>query len=283
MKKNNKISGNVRFGIFNYLIKSILVVLFLATYQSYSIMNTVVLLKGNLISDGNDTNIGAEIEFLDNHGKSVKTKANSFDGTFDIVLSPGVTYKVFIKGYLILNSNTINVPNSTKYIEINETFKLKKLVNDMVLEEMILFKPNSNQVDPAEITKLKNLKEFARKHNIFRLKVIVSTKDSYFQDSVIYDKPMKNKNKKAKILQTIKANDLAHKLLDDRIQELKVILQENSFIEREIEMSSELIVNIISKKENKTKIKEQSSSLDKIGDYSDNKFNLTFLIKRIIN
>lgn len=283
MKKNNIISVKERDNQNYWLLKPIFLLLFFTTYQTFSVMNTVVLLKGNLISDGNDTKIGSDIEFIDSYGKSVKTKSNSLDGLFDVVLKPGENYKIFVKGYKVLSSNMINVPHYDKYAEISQTINVKKLVNDMVVEEMILFKPNSTQVDNSEITKLINLKEFARKHNIFRLKVIVSTKDSYFQDSIIYDKPSKNKKYKAKILQTIKAEDLAKQLLNDRVQELKVILQDNLFIDREIEISPELIVNKISIKENKTKSKEQSSSFDKMGDYSDNKFNLTFSIKRIIN
>lgn len=124
--------NSIKFNKGHLLLGAMLIlILFLETRNSYGFLQTVISVRGNIISQIGGEGLNTNIEVKDEDGSIVfRTKTfESTGGEYYITgLKPNEKYKVFINSSGYENSKEhLKTPNAKEFIEIEKNFKLKPL------------------------------------------------------------------------------------------------------------------------------------------------------------
>lgn len=244
---------------------------------------TVILLQGK-VTDQNGQIVSTTISFRDINGKKMSTKTNSKDGSFQQIMTPGMTYSVLFKDYMVLGEEYMfTLPMVKEYTEMSQNFKVKKIETGLELMRFKAFNPNQSELTGTYKQYFEDLKDFLNNNIKASVILTIHTHDSQFKETTknvqVADKKGKMKTKKEKITVSQQLEQLAN----SRIEAIKSHFKSIGLPEKKITFEKDLASDNAKaekpKKDSKKKGKEKPAEAPK----SANIFNVNVKVGKIAN
>jgi len=164
--------------------------------QIISKTNGLILLRGWLLDTDTKAPIEADIRIENEEGKAFKISSNSLTGKFEQILESGKTYKIRVNGNTILtNEFTISFPQVENYAEQTDTFYVKQLKINRVIDELDIFKANSSELTDNALQILEDLNKKLRFNRDPDFFIIITGCDSKNAFTQIIKSQTKKKSK----------------------------------------------------------------------------------------
>jgi hypothetical protein len=210
------------------IIKLLLLLVIISTSLIAQKTTNVVLLSGK-ITDINNNPISVEIFFSNENGDKRSSKSNSQDGSYSLILNPGSNYFISIRNHIVVENNSINIPNSGQYKEMSLNIKAKKYEAGMEIKRFNPFQVNSENINNSDFTEIK---EFLANNRTSTVQITINANDCSFKaikkKVKVEDKKKKNKTKDI----TITAEEQATELLMLRSKKIQNYFITNNIPER---------------------------------------------------
>jgi len=239
---------------------------------------TVVLLQGR-ISDISGNPVGTTLNFIGNNGKKISAKSNSKDGTYQQVMTPGVTYNLLVKGYMVNDNIEVDIPKVTEYTELSRNFTVKKIEEGLNLMKFVAFNPNQSTLKGEYSTYFTTLKDFLRDNINASVVITVGMNDSYFKPTEkkiqVPGKKGKTVSKKVKVTPEEQLSTLA----DERINSIKDYFASITLPEKKISFVKDLKQSSTKKADKQSKTNTKKGA--KTTDTKSNSAYLTIKVGRI--
>lgn len=198
--------------------------------------NAIVLLQGKVIDITSGKPIGTSLYFINSKGKPALCLSNSLDGSYQQSLPSGEIYYVIVKGYLPEdNELKIDLSSIGKYEEINNNIYVKPFQSNLELFKFKFFEPNSSVVINKHF--FQYIKTFVNFNPEIKLNIIVSSYDSWFDNSKRRIEKVDKKGKVTYKNQNYTTKEQLSDLLDLRItnlrnelKDIQVVLKRDAFI-----------------------------------------------------
>ncbi|MFH1052186.1 MAG: hypothetical protein V1779_14805 [bacterium] len=185
-----------------------------------------VMLQGKIIDAGSGKPIGTSLMFINEKGKKWNSRSNDADGTYQQPLNFGSQYDVFIKGYLPINNHLkIDLTQNSQYEELTTDIFVKPLEPNVELFKYKFFEPNDSVVINKE--NFQFLKTFIDFNPKVKLKIVISSYDSWFNKSKIKVEKIDKKGRKSYKTVSYSTKEQLLDLLDARIISLRNEFKDN--------------------------------------------------------
>lgn len=155
--------------------------LLFASHISYGEIPLVV--KGKVFDEFSGEPVLCTIEFRTNNGKKIKVNTLE-DGSYQQVLTSGMTYDVYIYDWNILRTNlSYSVPHKEDYQEIEKDFYVKKFEKGNIIYKEDFFERSSSSLTAEAEDFLKELNTTMRFNRSVKFDVYVNAHDTYSRSS----------------------------------------------------------------------------------------------------
>ena len=181
--------------------------------------NVPILVTGSITNNG--APVGTDIRIVDEKGSSFKVKSNSNDGFYQQSLISGMTYHIFIDGYLIADGkNHINISPSSDYKELTFNFNVIKLDAGLEIFKTIGFEKNKSSLTKEGFEHLNDLKEMTKtQKSVIYFDIAINTSDSDFKpkkEKITETVIVKGKEKKKTKTITVSIEEQKKRLFSER-------------------------------------------------------------------
>lgn len=220
-----------------------------------------VLLQGKVIDITSGKPIGTSLYFINSKGKPALCLSNSSDGSYQQSLPSGEIYYVIAKGYLPENNELkFDLSAIVNYEEINTNIYIKPFQPNLEIFKFKFFEPNDSVVINKQF--IKYIKTFVNFNPEIKLNIIVSSYDSWLENS---KRRIEKIDKKGKV--TYKNENYPTKvrlsdLLDSRINNLRNELKDNQVVFKRDAFIKNLQVVPLSKKRMKKSTAGKSNKVE---------------------
>jgi len=255
------------------------------TAQAQNGSNTVILLQGK-ITDQSGQTVSTTISFRDANGKKTSAKTNSKDGTFQQIMTPGMTYTVLFRDYMVLGEEYMfTLPMVKEYSEMTQNFKVKKIETGLDLMKFKAFNANQSELSGAYKPFFDDLKDFLNNNIKASVIITVHSHDSQFKETTktvqVADKKGKMKTKKEKVT----VPQQLEQLVNSRIEAIKSYLKSISLPEKKITFEKDLLSDNVKVEKNKSKKDSNKKGKDKPVETpkSGNSINVYIKVGKIAN
>ena len=225
---------------------------------------TVVLLQGK-VQDQSGHGVSTMISFRDLNGKKITSKTNAIDGSFQQILTPGMTYSVLFKDYMVLGEEyQFTLPNVSEYTEMTQNFRVKKIETGLELMRFSPFSSNQAELTGNYKPYFDDLKDFLNNNIKANVVITIHVHDSQFKEISktvqVADKKGKMKSKKEKVT----PQQQLEQLMNARIDAVKAHLKSIGLPEKKITFEKDMTADKPSKadkpkKDTKKKGKDKAS------------------------
>ncbi len=210
------------------------------TAHAQSGNNTVILLQGK-ITDQSGQTVTTTVSFRDANGRKTSTKTNSKDGTYQQILTPGMSYSVLFKDYMVLGEDYMfTLPAVKEYTEMTQNFKVKKIETGLDLMKFNAFNSNQSELTGMYKPFFEDLKDFLNNNIKASVIITIHAHDSQFKETTkniqVADKKGKIKTKKEKVT----GQQQIDQLVNDRIDVIKSYFKSISLPEKKITFEKDL-------------------------------------------
>ena len=239
----------------------------------------VVLLQGK-ITDLSGNPVATTITFIGNNGKKISAKSNSKDGAYQQVLTPGVTYNLLFKGYMVSDNIEVVIPRVTEYTELSRNITVKKIEEGLYLMKFVAFGSNQSTLKGDYPTYFATLKDFLKDNISASVVITIGMNDSYFKPTEkkvqVPGKKGKTVTKKVKVTTEEQLSTLA----DARINALKDYFASITLPEKKITFVKD-INQTTSKKADKAPAAKPKKGAKSAAEPKSNAAYLTIKVGRI--
>ncbi|ROL60874.1 hypothetical protein D9V86_08680 [Bacteroidetes/Chlorobi group bacterium ChocPot_Mid] len=220
-----------------------------------------VLLQGKVIDITSGKPIGTSLYFINSKGKPALCLSNSLDGSYQQSLPSGEIYYVIAKGYLPEN-NELKIDLSTimKYEEINTNIFIKPFQSNLEIFRFKFFEPNDSVVINKQFIQF--IKTFVNFNPEIKLNIIVSSYDSWLENSKRRIEKIDKKGKVTYKNENYTTKERLSDLLDSRINNLRNELKDYQVVFKRDVFIKNLQVVPLSKKQMKKSISGKSNKAE---------------------
>lgn len=170
-----RFNGKVFFSV------AVFFIFLFASHISYGEIPLVV--KGKVLDEFSGEPLLCTIEFRTNNGKKIKVNTLE-DGSYQQVLTSGMTYDVYIYDWNILRTNlSYSVPYKEDYQEIEKDFYVKKLEKGNTIYKEDFFERSSSSLTAEAEKFLKELNTTMRFNRSVKFDLYVNAHDTYSRSS----------------------------------------------------------------------------------------------------
>ncbi|MGB9912138.1 MAG: hypothetical protein ACPLRO_02100 [Candidatus Kapaibacteriota bacterium] len=193
-----------------------------------------LILKGKVVDEYTGDPVGAIIEFRTDKGKKFKIKSDSISGEYSQVFNSGEKIEVIIYDWdLVRGKFNIELPDTNKFAEIEQNFKVKRLKPGLVAYRFDCFERGSANLLPDCKEKLLSLDEVLRFNRNVKFEIQVTAFDTYIKikQAKTIQKVVTEKKKKKTITETVTSieeppSDKIKELVDSRTPIIQQIVEE---------------------------------------------------------
>ena len=243
---------------FSYITIFVLSLINIVSAQSTG--DAVILLQGKVL-DKHGKPVGTTIYFDNNNGKKISTKANSNDGLYQQILTPGKKYVVYFKDYVETSGYIeIEMPATKTYTELNRSFTVAKIEEGMELMRTNIFNPNESTLRGDYNSYFSSLRNFMNTNLNIGVVLTVHVHDCNFKSKTTKEQYKDSKNRTKYRKTTITPAQQAEQLAQARIAELRSYFQTIKIPEKRISFDTDLTFSK-PKLASKTKTKKKKENV----------------------
>lgn len=141
-----------------------------------------LILKGKVYDEYTGNPVGAIIEFRTTTGKKFKIKSDSVSGEYSQVFNSGDKIEVIIYDWDVVREKfSVQLPDTNKYAEIEQNFKVKHLKEGLVAYRFNCFETGSAEISPDCKANLLSLDEVLRFNRNVKFEIQVTAFDTYYK------------------------------------------------------------------------------------------------------
>ncbi|MEJ5286725.1 MAG: hypothetical protein CH6_0265 [Candidatus Kapaibacterium sp.] len=193
-----------------------------------------LILKGKVYDEYTGNPVGAIIEFRTTTGKKFKIKSDSVSGEYSQVFNSGDKIEVIIYDWDVVREKfSVQLPDTNKYAEIEQNFKVKHLKEGLVAYRFNCFETGSAEILPDCKANLLSLDEVLRFNRNVKFEIQVTAFDTYYKTKrkQKIQKVVTEKKKKKTITEEVETieeppADKIKDLVDKRLPSIEQIVGE---------------------------------------------------------